>query len=325
MQTPAIRFDKTGGPEEMKLREVGLPAPQAGEVLLKHEAIGVNYIDTYHLGGLYPVPLPSGLGMEGAGIVEAVGAGVHGLSPGDRVAYGTGPLGAYAQRRVMPAQFLLKLPEAIPFETAAGMMLQGMTVEYLIHRTYPVKAGDTVLLHAAAGGVGSLAAQWLSHLGATVIGTASTEGKRAKAKAHGCAHVLDYRDKGWVKELRDLTSGRGVDVVYDGVGGAMFLPSLDCLRPRGMMVTFGNAAGPAPEISPLLLTQKGSLFLTRPSLAAYTATREDLELSAGRLFEVVSSSAVHVDVGQTYPLAQAAQAHRDLKGRKTSGSIVLTP
>jgi NADPH:quinone reductase len=324
-KTHAIRIEKTGGPEQMKWVEIDLPAPGKGEVQLKNLACGLNFIDTYHRTGLYPVPLPTGLGHEACAIVEAVGEGVSGLKVGDRVAHAGAPVGAYAERRNYPADRLIKIPDAIDDKTAAAMMLQGMTVEYLIHRTYPVKAGEWVLLHAAAGGVGSIASQWLNKLGAQVIGTAGSPEKLALAKEQGCHHVINYRTEDWVKRVREITGGQGVSVVYDGVGKDVFMQSLDCLKTRGYMVQFGNASGPVPEISPLILSQKGSLFLTRPTLVSYTATRADLELSAGRVIEAVSKGWVKINVPHTYPLKEAAQAHRDLEARKTTGSVVLLP
>jgi NADPH2:quinone reductase len=324
-KTHAIRIEKTGGPEQMKWVEIDLPAPGKGEVQLKNLACGLNFIDTYHRTGLYPVPLPTGLGHEACAIVEAVGEGVSGLKVGDRVAHAGAPVGAYAERRNYPADRLIKIPDAIDDKTAAAMMLQGMTVEYLIHRTYPVKAGEWVLLHAAAGGVGSIASQWLNKLGAQVIGTAGSPEKLALAKEQGCHHVINYRTEDWVKRVREITGGQGVSVVYDGVGKDVFMQSLDCLKTRGYMVQFGNASGPVPEISPLILSQKGSLFLTRPTLVSYTATRADLELSAGRVIEAVSKGWVKIKVPHTYPLKEAAQAHRDLEARKTTGSVVLLP
>jgi len=324
-KTHAIRIEKTGGPEQMKWTEIDLPAPGKGEVQLKHLAIGLNYIDTYHRTGLYPVPLPAGLGLEASAVVEAVGEGVTGLKPGDRVAYGTGPIGAYSESRNAPAEKLIKIPDAIDDKTAAAMMLQGMTVEYLIHRTYAVKQGDWVLLHAAAGGVGSIASQWLNKLGAQIIGTAGSPEKLALAKEQGCHHVINYRTEDWVKRVKEITGGQGVHVVYDGVGKDVFMPSLDCLRVRGYMVQFGNASGPVPDISPLLLSQKGSLFLTRPTLMAYTATRADLELSANRVIDAIAKGWIKIKVPHSYPLKEAAQAHRDLEARKTTGSVVLVP
>ncbi|MGH6891536.1 MAG: quinone oxidoreductase family protein [Dongiaceae bacterium] len=324
-KTHAIRIDKTGGPEQMKWVEIDLPAPDRGEARLKNLAIGLNFIDTYHRTGLYPVALPAGLGLEASAIVEAVGEGVAGFKAGDRVAHGTGPVGAYAERRNFPADKLIRLPDAIDDRTAAAMMLQGMTVEYLIHRTFPVAKGDWVLLHAAAGGVGSIASQWLNHLGAQIIGTAGSPEKLALAKAQGCHHVVNYHTEDWVNRVKEITGGQGVTVVYDGVGKDVFMESLDCLKPRGTMVTFGNASGPVPEISPLLLSQKGSLFLTRPTLMAYVATRPELELAAGRVIEAITKGWVKIKVGHTYPLKEAAQAHRDLEARKTTGSVVLIP
>lgn len=323
--THAIRVEEFGGPERMKWVEVDLPAPGKSEVRLKNRACGVNYIDVYHRTGLYPMPLPTGIGLEACAIVEQVGEGVTALKPGDRVAHGTGPLGAYTQARNFPADKLIKVPDSIDDHTAAAMMLQGMTVEYLIHRTYPVAKGDWVLLHAAAGGIGTIASQWLRQLGAQIIGTAGSPEKLELAKAQGCHHVVNYRTEDWVKRVKEITGGQGCAVVYDGVGKDVFLQSLDCLRPRGYMVTFGNASGPVPDISPLILAQKGSLFLTRPSLMAYTATRAELELSAGRVIEAITKGWVKMKVGHTYPLREAARAHADLEARRTTGSIVLLP
>lgn len=323
--THAIRVEKHGGPEQMHWVEVELTRPGKGEVRLKNLACGVNFIDVYHRTGLYPMSLPTGIGLEACAIVEEVGEGVAGLKAGDRVAHGTGPIGAYAERRNFPADKVVKVPDAIDDRTAAAMMLQGMTVEYLIHRTYAVQKGDWVLLHAAAGGVGTIASQWLNKLGAQVIGTAGSPEKLEMAKAQGCHHVINYRTEDWVKRVKEITGGKGCAVVYDGVGKDVFLQSLDCLRPRGYMVTFGNASGPSPDISPLLLSQKGSLFLTRPTLMAYTATRDELELSANRVIEAITKGWIRMKVGHTYPLKDAVQAHRDLEARKTTGSIVLLP
>lgn len=324
-KTHAIRIEKTGGPEQLKWVEVDVPAPGKGEVQLRNRAIGLNYIDTYHRTGLYPVPLPSGIGTEAAAAVEAVGEGVTGFKAGDRVAHGSGPIGAYTELRNFPAEKLIKIPGSIDDKTAAAMMVQGMTVEYLIHRTYPVQKGDWVLLHAAAGGIGTIASQWLNKLGAQIIGTAGSPDKLALAKAQGCHHVINYRTEDWVKKVKEITGGQGCAVVYDGVGKDTFMLSLDCLRPRGYMVTFGNASGPVADFSPLILSQKGSLFLTRPTLMAYTATRADLELSAGRVIDAITKGWVKMKVGQSYPLKDAAQAHRDLEARKTTGSTVLIP
>lgn len=324
-KTHAIHIEKTGGPEQMKLVEIDLAKPGKGEVRLKNLACGLNFIDVYHRTGLYPLPLPAGIGLEACAIVEELGEGVTGLKTGDRVAHGTGPVGAYAERRNFPADKLIKVPDPIDDQTAASMMLQGMTVEYLIHRTYQVAKGDFVLLHAAAGGIGTIASQWLNKLGAQVIGTAGSPDKLALAKAQGCHHVINYRTEDWVKKVKEITGGQGVAVVYDGVGKDTFMLSLDCLRPRGYMVTFGNASGPVADFSPLILSQKGSLFLTRPTLNAYTATRPDLELSAGRVIDAITKGWVKMKVGQTYPLKDATQAHRDLEARKTTGSTVLIP
>jgi NADPH:quinone reductase len=321
----AIRIHEQGGPEVMRFEDVEVGSPGPGEVLLSHAAVGLNYIDVYHRNGLYPVELPSTLGMEAAGRVEAVGEDVTGLAPGDRVAYASGPLGAYAERRVMPAARLVKLPDGIDDRTGAAMMLQGMTVRYLVRETYRVQPGETVLWHAAAGGVGLIACQWLKALGVTVIGTAGSDEKAELAKAHGCAHVINYRRENFVERVRELTDGAGVPVVYDSVGKDTWEGSLDCLRPRGMMVSFGNASGAVPPVNLVQLSQKGSLYVTRPTLVHYTATREDLLACAGELFDQVLSGAVKIEVNHTYPLAEAAQAHRDLEARKTTGSTVLLP
>jgi NADPH2:quinone reductase len=325
MRTHAIRFHKTGGPDVLVWEEIEIGEPAAGQVLLRQTAIGLNYIDTYHRSGLYAVPLPSGIGLEAAAVVEKLGPGVNDLKIGDRVAYASAPIGAYAEWRLYPAKRLVKIPAGVADRQAAAMMLQGMTVEYLIRRTFPAKAGQTVLFHAAAGGVGLIACQWLKHLGVTVIGTAGGPEKLALAKAHGCAHVIDYRKEDVAKRVRELTQGKGVPVVYDGVGKDTFQGSLDSLSPRGMLVSFGNASGPVPAFEPVLLSTKGSLFFTRPSLIHYTATREDLLESANALFDVVGKGAVKIEVNQTYPLKEAAQAQRDLEGRKTTGSTILLP
>lgn len=325
MNTGLIRIHATGGPEQLRWEQLEVAVPGSGEVLLKQTAIGLNFIDTYYRSGLYAQPLPSSLGSEGAGEILAIGEGVTHLKVGDRVAYASGPLGAYAEARVMPASVLVRLPDAIDDRRAAAMMLQGMTVEYLIRRLYPVQRGETVLLHAAAGGVGLIAAQWLKHLGATVIGTAGGADKAALARAHGCDHVIDYRHEDVARKVRDITGGRGVPVVYDGVGRDTFVGSLDSLAPRGMMVSFGNASGAVEPFAPTMLAGRGSLFVTRPRLFDYIATREELEASAQALFEVVASGAVRINIGQTYALRDAAQAHRDLEARKTTGATVLLP
>jgi NADPH2:quinone reductase len=325
MRAHAIRFHKTGGPEVLNWEEVEVGQPTAGQVLLRQTAIGLNYIDTYHRSGLYAMPLPSGIGLEGAAVVEKLGPGVSEFKIGDHVAYASAPIGAYAELRLYPADRLVKIPAGIADRQAAAMMLQGMTVEYLIRRTYPAKPGQSVLFHAAAGGVGLIACQWLKHLGVTVIGTAGSPEKMALAKAHGCAHVIDYRKEDVAKRVRELTGGKGVPVVYDGVGKDTFQGSLDSLATRGMFVSFGNASGPVPPFEPGILAAKGSLFFTRPSLIHYTTTRADLLESANALFDVVNKGAVKIEVNQTYPLKDAAQAHRDLQARKTTGSTILLP
>ncbi|HET7775565.1 MAG TPA: quinone oxidoreductase [Azospira sp.] len=323
--THAIRFHQTGGPEVLRWEEVSVAAPGPGEARVKHGAVGLNFIDTYHRTGLYPVPLPSGIGLEGAGTVEAVGPGVTGVAPGDRVAYAGGPLGAYSEARLIPADRLVKLPDNISFTTGAAMMLQGLTAAYLLRRTYPVQAGDTVLIHAAAGGVGLIACQWAKALGATVIGTVSTEAKAALAQAHGCDHPILYTRENFAQRVREITGGAGVPVVYDGIGKDTFAGSLDSLRPRGLMVSFGNASGPVGLIDPLILSQKGSLFFTRPTLMHYTAQRADLDALAGELLAMVGSGRVKIEVNQTFALQEAAAAHIALESRQTTGSTVLVP
>ncbi len=325
MKVKAFRFHKSGPASVLKWEDVELGKPQAGEAQVRHTAIGLNYIDTYHRSGLYPLEMPSPIGLEAAGVVEAVGRGVGHVKPGDRVAYSGGPLGAYCEARNVPAAKLLKLPAKITDEEAAAMMLKGMTVEYLLTRTYPVKRGETILIHAAAGGVGLIAGQWAKALGATVIGTAGGPAKCKLAKAHGYDHVIDYTKQDFTKAVRRITKNAGVPVVYDAVGKSTWDGSLDCLAPRGMMVSFGNASGAVETMAPAMLGAKGSLYLTRPSLMAYTSTRADLELSAGRLFRMVTSGKVKIEVNQTYPLKDAAKAHRDLEGRRTTGSTVLIP
>ncbi len=324
--TKAVRIHNPGGPEALVYEDVEVGTPGPGEVLLEQGACGLNYIDVYHRSGLYPLPaLPAVIGMEGAGKVLAVGEGVEALKPGDRVAYADVPPGAYAAQRLMPWHRLVKLPDSIDDQQAAAMMLQGMTVEYLIRRTYQVQPGDTVLFHAAAGGVGLIACQWLNHLGVTVIGTVGSEEKAALAKANGCHHTINYREEDFTARVKEITEGAGVPVVYDSIGKDTFEGSLDCLRPRGLMVTFGNASGPVEAFNPGILGQKGSLYLTRPSLMVYNAKREDLEASAAALFDVVTAGKVKIAVNQTYPLSETAQAHRDLEARKTTGSTVLLP
>ncbi|HEU4844049.1 MAG TPA: quinone oxidoreductase [Burkholderiaceae bacterium] len=323
--TKVIQMSRTGGPEVMALIDVTLAPPGPGEAQVRHEAIGVNFIDVYFRTGLYPQPLPAGLGMEGAGVVEAVGPGVTEVKVGDRVAYAGRPNGAYAQARNMPAAALLVLPDHIGFDTAAAMMLQGLTVQYLFHRTVALKAGDTILFHAAAGGVGLIACQWAKVLGVNLIGTVGSEQKAALARANGAAHVINYNTENFVERVREITGGKGVSVVYDSIGKDTFTGSLDCLAPLGMMVSFGNASGPVPPFSLGELASRGSLFITRPSLMNYMARREDLEASAASLFGVVGSGEVKVPVRQRYNLADVAQAHIDLESRKTTGSSILLP
>jgi len=322
----AIRIHETGGPEVLKWEDVDPGRPQAGEALVRHEAVGLNFIDVYHRTGLYPLPaLPAVLGLEGAGIVEEIGEGVSEVAAGDRVAYAAPPPGAYAEVRRIPAHRLIKLPAAISTRLAAAMMLQGMTARYLLRGCYNVRQGDTVLIHAAAGGVGSIACQWAKLLGATVIGTVGSPEKSAMARAHGCDYPILYNNEDFVARTREITGGCGVDVVYDSVGRATFMKSLDCLRPMGMMVSFGQSSGSVPAFDPGILSAKGSLFITRPTLMTYTAKREDLLEHARDLFEVVESGAVKIEIKQAYPLSEAARAHRDLEARKTIGSTVLIP
>jgi NADPH2:quinone reductase len=321
----AIRFYQTGGPEVLQWEDVSVGEPGAGEARVRHTAIGVNFIDTYHRTGLYPLPLPSGLGGEAAGVVEAVGPGVTHVQPGNRVGYAGGPPGSYAEVRVMPADRLLKLPAGITDQQAAAMLLKGMTAQYLIRRTYRVQPGETVLFHAAAGGVGLIACQWLKALGATVIGTVGSEEKAQLAKAHSCEHTINYRQEDFAARVREITGGRGVPVVYDSVGQSTFAGSLDCLRPRGLLVSFGNASGPVQPFPLSLLTQKGSLYVTRPTLATYTATRSELEETAQELFDIVLSGRVKIAINHTSPLRDAQQVHRDLEARRTTGSVVLLP
>ncbi|MBK6406790.1 MAG: quinone oxidoreductase [Holophagales bacterium] len=322
--THAIRIHQTGGPEVLRWEEVEIGPPGPGEVRLRHTAIGLNFIDTYHRSGLYPLPLPAIPGSEGAGVVEEIGAGVSEVKPGDRVAY-AGPVGAYAEERLVPAHRLVPLPEDVDDRVAAAAMLKGMTARYLLRRTHRVEAGETILLHSAAGGVGLIAAQWAKSLGATVIGTVSTEAKAALARDAGCDHVVVTSRESFVARVKEITGGAGVRVVYDAVGKDTFEGSLDCLAPLGLMVSFGNASGPVPPISPLLLAQKGSLFLTRPTLMTYTARREDLLATAADLFAVIRSGAVKVRIDATFPLREAAAAHAALEGRRTTGSTVLLP
>ena len=320
-----IVIKQVGGPEVLEYQATEVPAPGPGEALIKHATIGLNYIDVYHRTGLYPATLPFTPGMEGTGTVESVGPGVTDLAPGQRVAYAGPPLGAYADLRVMPASILVPLPDGISFETAAAMMLKGMTAQYLLRQTYVVKAGDTILFHAAAGGVGLIVGQWAKHLGATVIGTTSSSEKAELARAHGYDHIIDYRREDFVARLKELTGGVGVPVVYDGVGKDTFVRSLDCLRPCGMGVNFGSSSGPVENFNLGVLSAKGSLYVTRPTLMTYTRNRELLLACARDLFDIVSSGAVKIEIHQRFPLAQAAEAHRALEGRATTGSTLLIP
>lgn len=320
----AIRFHTVGGPEVLKFEDVEVPPPGPGEARVRHAACGINFIDTYQRSGLYKLPLPTIAGNEAAGVVEAVGEGVTLVRPGDRVAYAMGP-GACSEVRNITADRLCLLPAEISFEQAAAMMLKGMTVQYLIRRTYRVQAGDAVLFHAAAGGVGLIACQWLKAIGAFVIATAGSDEKCALAVQHGADHCINYRSENFTERVRELTNGKGVAVVYDSVGRDTFAGSLDCLRPLGMMVSFGNASGPAPAFEPGLLAQKGSLFFTRPTLVTYTASRADLEATSAELFQVVGAGTVKIEIAQRYPLADTAAAHRDLESRRSTGSSIAIP
>jgi NADPH2:quinone reductase len=321
----AIRIHQTGGPEVLKWEEVTVGDAGPGEARVRHTAIGLNYLDTYHRSGLYKLQLPSGIGSEAAGVVEAVGAGVSDIKAGDRVAYCAGPVGAYSEVRLVPADRLVKLPESISDRAAASLMLKGLTVQYLLRQTYPLKGGETILLHAAAGGVGLIACQWARALGVTVIGTVGSDEKAALARANGCTHTIVYTRENFVDRVKELTGGKGVQVVYDAVGKDTFPGSLDCLVPRGMFVSFGNASGAIPPFDILLLSQKGSLYVTRPTLYTYSAKRADLLKMAEELFSMVQSGKIKNDARQTYALKDAAQAHRDLEGRKTTGSTILLP
>ncbi|MEJ2098354.1 MAG: quinone oxidoreductase [Desulfobacterales bacterium] len=324
--TKAIRIHETGGPEVMRWEDYNPGQPAAGEALVRHEAVGLNFIDVYHRDGTYPLPsFPAILGMEGAGIVEAVGKDVKEVTVGERVAYAGLPPGAYAEIRLIPAHRLVKLPDEISTKQGAAMMLQGMTARYLLRGCYKVKSGDRILIHAAAGGVGLIACQWASHLGATVIGTVGSEEKAELARAHGCHHTVLYNQEDFAERTREITGGKGVDVVYDSVGQATFMKSLDCLRPMGVLVSFGQSSGLVPPFNLGLLGAKGSLFVTRPSLMTYTAQRKDLLEHARDLFEVVKSGAVNIEIQQSYPLSEAGRAHQDLEARKTTGSTILIP
>ncbi len=323
--TKAIRFHKTGGPEVLVYEDVDVGAPGEGQALIRNTTVGLNFIDTYHRSGLYPLPLPSGIGLEAAAVVEAVGKGVTNVKPGDRVGYAGGPPGAYSEQRLIPADRLVKVPAGVSDREVAAMMLKGLTVQYLIRRVYRVEKGETVLFHAAAGGVGLIACQWLKALGATVIGTVGSDEKAKIAKAHGCDHTIVYTRENFVDRVKEITGGAKVPVVFDSVGKDTFAGSLDCLKPRGLLAVFGNGSGPVSAFDLNLLAGKGSLYVTRPTLMTYTARREDLESAAKELFDVVKSGKVKIEVNQSYALKDAAQAHRDLEGRKTTGSTVLLP
>ena len=323
--THAIRIHEHGGPEVMKWEAVEVGAPSDNEVRLRHTAVGVNFIDIYHRTGLYKIPLPAVLGREGAGVIEAVGANVTGLKVGDRVAYGAAPLGSYSEARLIPADRVVSVPANVTDQQAASIMLKGMTAQYLLKRSYAVKAGDTILVHAAAGGVGLILCQWAKSLGVTVIGTVGSEEKGRLAKAHGCDFVINYSTEDFAARVAEITSGKKCAAVYDGVGKDTFLKSLDCLRPRGVMASFGNASGKVEPFDLGILAAKGSLYVTRPTLDTHVATREDLVATANDLFDVVGRGIVKVEINQTYALKDAAEAHRDLAARKTTGSTVLLP
>jgi len=320
----AVRFHKTGGPEVLAYEDVDVAALGEGQAWIRHKVIGLNFIDTYHRSGLYPLPLPSGVGLEAAGVVEAVGPGVEHVKAGDRVAYAGGPPGAYSQERVIPAEKLVKIPAGVSDEQAAAMMLKGLTVQYLIRRVYRVQKGETVLFHAAAGGVGLIACQWLKALGATVIGTVGSDEKARIAKAHGCDHTIVYTREKFPERVMEITGGRGVPVVFDSVGKDTFYGSLDCLQPRGLLAVFGNGSGPVKDVDINVLA-KGSFYVSRPTLMTYTAQRADLEAASKELFGMVKSGKVSIEINQRYALADAAQAHRDLEARKTTGSTVFKP
>ncbi len=324
MKTNAISVHKTGGPDVLQYGAIDIPTPGPDDVLIRHNAIGINFIDVYQRTGLYAMPLPFVPGQEGAGVVEEVGGNVKTLKKGDRVAYGSGPVGAYAERRIMPAARVVKIPDGISDEIAAASMVKGMTAEYLLNRTYKVKAGETILFHAIAGGVGLIACQWAKALGAIIIGTAGSPEKMKLAQSYGCDHVINYKTENFVERVKEITGGKGVPVVYDSVGKDTFMGSLDCLSPRGMMVSFGNASGPVEPFAPGILSAKGSLFLTRPSLWHYTSTPEDYAASADALFKMILSGKIKISVEQRYALKDAAQAHSDLESRKTTGSSVFT-
>jgi len=321
----AIRIHQTGGPEVLQWESVTVGEPGPGEARVRHTAVGLNYIDTYHRSGLYKLPLPSGIGLEAAGVVEAVGPGVTDIAKGDRVAYCGGPPGSYAEVRAMPADKLVKLPDGVSDRSAATLMLKGLTVQYLFRQTFPLKGGETILFHAAAGGVGSIACQWARALGVTMIGTVGSDEKAALAKANGCAHTIVYTRENFVERVKELTGGKGVPVVYDSIGKDTFPASLDCLKPRGMFVSFGNASGPVAAFDIGLLAQKGALFATRPTLFAYVVTRADLLRMADEMFALVKAGKIVSEAKQTYALKDARDAHRDLEARKTTGATLLLP
>ena len=321
----AIRIHEVGGPEVLRLEEVTVGDPGPGEARVRHTAIGLNYIDTYHRSGLYKLPLPSGIGQEAAGVVVSVGPNVDWVKAGDRVAYTGGPLGSYSTERVLPADRLVKIPEGVSDRTAATLMLKGLTVQYLLRQTYRVKAGETILFHAAAGGVGLIACQWARALGVTMIGTAGSDEKAALAREHGCAHTIVYTRENFVDRVKEITGGKGVPVVYDSVGRDTFPASLDCLQPRGLFVSFGNASGPISAFDPGLLAQKGSLYLTRPTLFTYAAKRADLVAMADEMFQLVREGKIKNEPRQEFPLADAASAHRALQSRGTTGATILLP
>jgi NADPH2:quinone reductase len=325
MKINAIRIAQQGGVEQMKLESIELAPPKPGEVRVRHESIGVNYIDTYHRSGLYKLPLPSGIGVEAAGVVDELGAGVTTLAVGDRVGYCGGPIGAYAQAANVPAARLIKLPAGVSCDAAAAMLLKGLTVQYLFRQTYKLSRGETILFHAAAGGVGLIACQWARHLGVTMIGTVSSAEKAKLAKARGCDHIIDYTTEDVAARVAALTGGKKVPVVYDGVGKDTFIGSLDSLAPRGLLVSFGNASGPVTGVDLGILSAKGSLYVTRPTLATYTATTEMLQSAAAELFDLVAQGAITPDITRHYPLSEAQDAHRALQQRGTVGSILLTP
>ena len=321
----AIQATRTGGPDVLQAVDIAVPEPGPGQIRIRHEAIGLNFIDTYHRSGLYPVKTPVVLGQEGAGVVEAIGAGVTRFRVGDRAAYGTGPMGAYAEAHLVAANRAVRLPDSISTRIAAAAMLKGMTAEFLLRRCYPLAAGEAALIHAAAGGVGGILTQWAKAIGATVIGAVGSHDKAGLARGQGCDHVIEYRDEDVAARVKELTGGRGVRVVYDGVGAATFEASLASLGRRGMLVSFGNASGPAPAVEPGRLARAGSLYLTRPTLFDYVATDEELDASAAALFHVIETGAVKIDIGQTFPLAEARRAHEALEGRQTTGQTLLIP